>query len=603
MGTKAIYKGNIMKKFTKAIYLTAFILTAVFFIPNKAHAMANARTYPAYARETGYFYEQLSAENKQKYKDYAECMIQTGDYMPTWEKFCRYYDHSNSTIGDEEVVAIEDYVQVKCAYKEDHPGLTNKEGMLVDVARTNAVLNQANGIVSQINGKTKSERAKELHDALIRLVEYKHTDNEKTAYGALINHECVCAGYAYAYQLLLNCAGIEAVVQYGYGAGEHHAWNQIQLQDNEWYEVDATWDDLDNETEMQYTYYLITSAQMDEYLHEHKGREEELEYDYNPYTGEKRGWTYGDYFRLTPPVSNGTTYRYVEPNFVWIEIPDDPDTGFGGLMRTGTPVVATAHLTSSSTREVTETAVTWTTTDSSVISIEAIDNSHTIEYTKVKLIPQKVGTATIKVKTNKGNAEWECKIVVRAPESDNTQQGNNDNGTESGNTDNSGFDNNNNNGNNTMPYGYTTASTDNKTSKTGNAVKTSTKEVVVITSNKTVKIKEGNKKAKTVPETVIIHGKKYIVEEIMPGAYKDNKYLKTINIGKKVKKIGDKAFYNCKNAKTITFKGTGKIDIGENAFGKINKKVEFRLKKKAFKSYKKAISASKTVKGAKYKKY
>ena len=58
-----------MKKFTKALYMTAFIITAVFFIPNKAHAMATARTYPAYARETGYFYEQLSIENKQKYKD------------------------------------------------------------------------------------------------------------------------------------------------------------------------------------------------------------------------------------------------------------------------------------------------------------------------------------------------------------------------------------------------------------------------------------------------------------------------------------------------------------------------------------------------------
>ncbi|WP_026525111.1 transglutaminase domain-containing protein [Butyrivibrio sp. MB2005] len=602
-----------MKKFTKALYLTAFILTAVFFIPNKAHAMANARTYPAYARETGYFYEQLSAENKQKYKDYAECMIQTGDYMPSWATFCRYYDHNEHTVnGDENVVVIEDYVQVQCAYELDHPAITSNHTSeaetwqtkkVVDVAKTNALLNQAHGMAAQTVGLDKNERAKLLHDKLVELVTYKHGQEHQTAYGALINHECVCNGYAHAYQLLLNCAGIEAIVQYGYGAGEQHAWNQIQLQDNEWYEVDSTWDDPDDETVVQYTYYLITSAQMDGYFHEHFGRDEELEYDYNPYTGEKRGWTQGYYFRLTLPVSNGTTYRYVEPNSVWIEIPDDPATGCGGLMRTGTPVEATAHLGSLSTREVTETAVTWTTSDSSIIAIEAIDNSHTLEYTKVKLIPQKVGTATIKVKTNKGNAEWECKIVVRAPESDNTQQGNNDNGTESGNTDNSGFDNNNNNGNNTIPYGYTTASTNNKTSKTGNTVKTRTKEVVIITSNKTVKIKEGNKKARTVPETVIINGKKYTVEEIMPGAYKDNKYLKTINIGKKVKKIGDKAFYNCKNAKTITFKGTGKIEIGENAFEKINKKAEFRLKKKAFKSYKKAISASKTVKGAKYKKY
>lgn len=73
----------------------------------------------------------------------------------------------------------------------------------------------------------------------------KYIDNGsylvQTAYGALINKEAVCEGYAKAYKLLLNAMGIECDVV----INAEHAWNVVKL-DGEWYLVDVTNDDTNN---------------------------------------------------------------------------------------------------------------------------------------------------------------------------------------------------------------------------------------------------------------------------------------------------------------------------------------------------------------------
>ena len=62
-------------------------------------------------------------------------------------------------------------------------------------------------------------------------------------YGALVNGTAVCLGYATAFQLLMDMAGVECVTVVGaaFGSREDHAWNMVKL-GNEWYCVDATWD-------------------------------------------------------------------------------------------------------------------------------------------------------------------------------------------------------------------------------------------------------------------------------------------------------------------------------------------------------------------------
>ena len=60
-----------------------------------------------------------------------------------------------------------------------------------------------------------------------------------------------------------------------------------------------------------------------------------------------------------------------------------------------------------------------------------------------------------------------------------------------------------------------------------------------------------------VPATVKIGGKTYKVTSVAPKAFAGKKNLKSLIIGKNVKKLGAKAFSGCKKLKTITINSSG----------------------------------------------
>jgi len=97
--------------------------------------------------------------------------------------------------------------------------------------------------------------AMKIHDKLIANVVYDTATADNTtgaddlshsAYNALVKNKAVCDGYSYAYEFLLQKAGIESTTILGYAySGESaggHAWNMVHL-NGSWYEVDSTWDD------------------------------------------------------------------------------------------------------------------------------------------------------------------------------------------------------------------------------------------------------------------------------------------------------------------------------------------------------------------------
>lgn len=79
-----------------------------------------------------------------------------------------------------------------------------------------------------------------------------------SAYGALVEGDAVCDGYAKAYQYLLYKVGIKAHLATGTTNSGGHAWNLVQL-DGDWYYTDPTWDDT--ESEVFYPYFNMTLAQ------------------------------------------------------------------------------------------------------------------------------------------------------------------------------------------------------------------------------------------------------------------------------------------------------------------------------------------------------
>ena len=120
---------------------------------------------------------------------------------------------------------------------------------------------------------------------------------------------------------------------------------------------------------------------------------------------------------------------------------------------------------------------------------------------------------------------------------------------------------------------------------------------VTYVSNKSV-----NVTSITIQPEVTIKGKKYKVTEIAPNAFKNNKKLKKVTIGKNIKKIGKNAFYGCMNLKTIIIKTTKltKKTVGANAFKGIHKKAVAKVPKKKLSLYKKILKA-KGMKGKKQK--
>lgn len=98
------------------------------------------------------------------------------------------------------------------------------------------------------------EREKYVHDQLLEKLSYNaRADMNQSAYSALVNGQTVCAGYARAFQYILQQLGIPCYYCTGY-AGESHAWNIVELSDG-FYNVDATWDDSDGG---QYDYFNKT---------------------------------------------------------------------------------------------------------------------------------------------------------------------------------------------------------------------------------------------------------------------------------------------------------------------------------------------------------
>ena len=116
-----------------------------------------------------------------------------------------------------------------------------------------------------------------------------------------------------------------------------------------------------------------------------------------------------------------------------------------------------------------------------------------------------------------------------------------------------------------------------------------------------------NKKTKnvTIPATIKIDGVTYKVTKIAEKAFKGNKKVQKIVIGKNVKQIGADAFRNCKNLKKIVIRTTKLNDknVHKKAFRGVTKKTVITVPSKKRKAYKtllrkKSLPKSVTIKKA-----
>ena len=111
-------------------------------------------------------------------------------------------------------------------------------------------------------------------------------------------------------------------------------------------------------------------------------------------------------------------------------------------------------------------------------------------------------------------------------------------------------------------------------------------------------------KTATVPNSIKAGGITYKVTSIAPNAFKNNKKLTKVTIGKYITAIGTKAFYGCKKLKSITIKTTKltSAKVGSKAFKGTHKKAVLKVPKSKLKSYKKFLGKKGVAKTAKIKK-
>ncbi len=120
-------------------------------------------------------------------------------------------------------------------------------------------------LASVQDGQNEYRREKQIHDTLLNACTYKTGVTSAadgwqyfTAYGAIVEGQAVCEGYAKATQLLLSRTGIPCLIIRGDAEGVAHMWNTVEL-GGEWYHLDPTWDDNDAEGNISYEYFNLTA--------------------------------------------------------------------------------------------------------------------------------------------------------------------------------------------------------------------------------------------------------------------------------------------------------------------------------------------------------
>lgn len=157
-------------------------------------------------------------------------------------------------------------------------------------AATNTIQNLLNVWESEIDACTTEEKkVRKIHDLICNKVDYNHyaadigiqpveqQEFTQSAYSVFCKDLTVCAGYTQAFMWLCNGADIQCFGVTSPG----HAWNKVNVNDN-WYNMDATWNDGDGVGNITYWCYLKSDAEIDAYDEHNEHNEEDMWYGLLP---------------------------------------------------------------------------------------------------------------------------------------------------------------------------------------------------------------------------------------------------------------------------------------------------------------------------------
>lgn len=126
-------------------------------------------------------------------------------------------------------------------------------------------MESAQAIADQVNQTADLYyQVQQIHDLLAAQSTYNYTPDDSTdqalshqAYSCLVagdNYEPVCDGYSKAMKVVCDLLEIPCVLV----SSDTHMWNNIKMDDGDWYNLDLTWDDA-NDNRISYSYFLVGS--------------------------------------------------------------------------------------------------------------------------------------------------------------------------------------------------------------------------------------------------------------------------------------------------------------------------------------------------------
>lgn len=219
------------------------------------------------------YYNILNDKGKRLYKQiYANANVLNESFLPVedatgteWNTamFSVVYDHPELFWFDASIYKRYDYngnvIRLDFNYYDELPDIQSARQVFESTA--DEMIQGAKELSSDF------EKEKYIHDYLDNKLEYdENAVLNQSAYSAIVNDSTVCAGYAKAFQYLMQKLGIPTYTCVGWGGfglffGGMHGWNIVKL-DSDYYNVDCTWDD---DEPISYEYFNLSDD--DNYMH------------------------------------------------------------------------------------------------------------------------------------------------------------------------------------------------------------------------------------------------------------------------------------------------------------------------------------------------
>jgi hypothetical protein len=423
---------------------------------------------------------------------------------------------------------------------------------------------KAASVISDLNltGKSEYEKVQAIYSYITKNVTYDHNnlDNEnytlkQSAYAALVNQTAVCQGYSSLFYYMALSAGLDSRIVVGKsvnaeGEVEAHAWNVVKI-GSTYYYVDSTWD-----AGRQYYEYFLQGKNFEGHsdaciddMGVEKAPESVVSLAASSY--------YSGVSKTAIDKANVEGKGYFKDNKLYVNVEVtlngkqmlkrfDYKVQFGtynsSLGICSVKIIGLGLYESYINKDIEIVRAkgdisSFSNQDTIIVGVTAANEAVTDSSDKTK--PQDKENKQDKAE-NGGSSESDASLV------------------KVGKTFNSGR------------FTY-------KISKIG-----SSPSVVLVAAKKGIK-------SAVVPDTVKYQGKEFKVAGIGKNAFKGNKKLTKVIIGKNVKSIEGNAFAGCSKLKNITFKGSAVKKIGSKAFKGTSKDAKVTVPKKTFAKYKKIL--------------